>query len=196
MITTDDFLELLAAHRDSDERLIEGARKLSPLEIETATDPKILRIRRMVRSVQGEIYRMRGFVRLEPRGRKVLWGRMSPYHDIGFQVADFFAKRFAGTIIVLGDGRRSWTSLFAEGGFLHSRGDGLTGSVEELGHLMDIGADEEDVSDLWEVYYNSQDQPRKSGERPFGGRISKRSLRSAGLETEKGSGNKRLTEFI
>ncbi len=198
MRNPDDFIELLAAHKNSDERLIEQARKLTPLEIETSTDPKIVRIRRMVYSVQGEIHRMRGFVRLAPRGRKVLCGRMSPDHDIGFEVADFFAKRFPGTIIVLGDETRSWASLCNEGVFLRARGDGVAGSLEELSRLMDAGADEDDadVSNLWEVYYNSQDQPRKDGKRPFGGRISERSLKSAGLETEKGRGNAKLADFI
>jgi len=196
--TPDDFMELLAAHKDSGERLIEAARRLSPLEIETSTDPKIVRIRRMIYSVQGEIHRMRGFVRLEPLGEKVLRGRMSPDHEIGFEVADFFAKRFPETIIILGDETRSWASIRTEGGFFRSRGDGITASLEELSRLMDIGTDEDDadVSDLWDVYYNSQDQPCKDGKRLFGGRISKRSLVSAGMETERGRGNKRLADFI
>jgi len=202
MRITDDFVELLAAHKDSDGWLIEYARSLTPLEIETSTDPKILRIRRMIYAVQGEIHRMWGFVRLEPFGRKVLWGRMSPDHEVGFEVADFFAKRFPGTIIILGDERRSWSSLRTEGGFLRHRGDGVGAALEELGRLVDAVTDEgedeanADVSDLWEVYYRSQDEPRKDGRRPFGGRISKRSLKSAGMETERGRSNKRLADFI
>jgi len=212
MRTPDDFVELLAAHRNSDDRLIEYAKSLTPLEIETSTDPKVLRIRRMVYAIQGEIHRMRGFVRLEPLGRRVLWGRMSPDHEIGFEVADFFAKRFPGTIILLGDEWRSWSSLRTEAGFLRSRGDGVAVALEELGRLMgDVedgegeeeeekdGADADvdvDLADLWEVYYKSQDQPRKDGRRPFGGRISRCSLKSAGMETERGRGNKRLGDFI
>ena len=200
MRTPDDFIELLAAHKDCDDRLIERARMLSSLEVETSTDPKIIRIRKMIYSVQGEIHRMRGFVRLEPRGRKVLYGRMSPDHEIGFEVADFFAKRFPGTIIVLGDETKSWASFCTEGGFLRTRGDGVTKSLEELGSLINIETDEDDaeaeVSDLWEIYYKSQDQPREDGRRSFGGRISKKALRSAGMETERGRGNKRLGDFI
>ncbi len=216
MRTPDDFVELLEAHRDSDDRLIEYAKSLTPLEVETSTDPKVLRIRRMIYAVQGEIHRMRGFVRLEPFGRRVLWGRMSPDHDIGLEVADFFAKRFPGTIILLGDERRSWSSLRTESGFLRSRGGGVASALEELDSLMNVEADEgkgekddeeeedeEDevdadggVTDLWEVNYRSQDEPRKEGRRPFGGRISRRSLRSAGMETERGRENKRLADFI
>jgi hypothetical protein len=210
MRAPDDFVELLAAHRDSDDRVIEYARRLTPLEVETSTDPKVLRIRRMVYSVQGEIHQMRGFVRLAPLGRKVLYGRMSPDHEIGFEVADFFARRFPGTILLLGDECRSWSSLRTEGGFLRSRGGGVADALEDLGRLMNVEAgegeeeddEEEDeeadagVTDLWEVYYRSQDEPRREGRRPFGGRISRRSLRSAGMETERGRGNKRLEDFI
>jgi len=211
MRTPDDFIELLACHKNSERRLIEGARRLTPLEIETSTDPKIVRIRRMIYAVQGEIHRMRGFVRLLPLGGKVLWGRMSPEHDIGFYVADFFARRFPGTMIVLGDEKRSWASVRTDSGFLRHRGGGVSSALEELGRLMNVGSgegkgekeDEEEgdraeagVNDLWEVYYRSQDQLRKDGRRPFGGRISRRSLKSAGMETERGRGNRRLGEFI
>jgi hypothetical protein len=226
MRTPEDFVELLEAHRNSDDRLIEYAKSLTPREVETSTDLKVLRIRRMIYAVQGEIHRMRGFVRLEPFGSKVLWGRMSPDHEVGIEVADFFARRFPGTIILLGDEWRSWSSLRTESGFLRSRGDGVGAALEELDRLIGDGAgegkgekvdgeedeedeeeeeDEEDevetdadgnVTDLWEVYYRSQDEPRRDGRRPFGGRISKKSLRSAGMETERGRGNKRLGDFI
>lgn len=136
---------------------------------------------------------------------------MSPDHEIGFEVADFLAKRFPGTIILLGDEWRSWSSFRTESGFLRSRGDGVASALEELGRFMDVGAgegkgekedemDEDDadggVTDLWEVYYRSQDEPRKDGRRPFGGRISRCAERSAGMETERGRGNKRLGDFI
>ncbi|MGC9515367.1 DUF4130 domain-containing protein [Methanocrinis sp.] len=198
MRTPENFVGLLAAHRNSDHRLIERAKKLTPLEIETSTDPKIVRMRRMIYAVQGEIHRMRGFVRLEPFGRKVLLGRMSPHHEIGFEVAEFFGGRFFGTIIVLGDGWRSWASLRTEDGLLRSRGDGVTRALEELGQLMERrdGEDDAGVSDLWEVYYNSQDLTPKDSKRAFGGRISRRSKRSAGMETERGKENRKLGEFI
>ena len=51
------------------------------------------------------------------------------------------------------------------------------------------------AGDLWTVYYQSQDVPRKAGGRRYGGRISRRALRSAGLDTEKGSGSARLQDF-
>ena len=82
---TDNLVELLAAHKNSDDKLIDYAKSLTPREVETSTDPKVLRIRRMVYSVQGELHRMRGFVRLEPFGGRVLWGRMSPDHEIGLR---------------------------------------------------------------------------------------------------------------
>ncbi|HPJ30838.1 MAG TPA: DUF4130 domain-containing protein [Methanothrix sp.] len=215
MRTPENFVELLARHKNSDRRLIEHAKRLTPLDIETSTDPKVVRLRRMIYAVQGEIQRMRGFVRLSPLGRGVLWGPMSPEHEIGFYVADFFARRFPGTMIVLGDERRSWASLLTGSGYLRSRGVGVSTALEELGRLTDAEAkeggeeEEEDraeagaeseveagLAQLWEVYYQSQDQPPRDGRRTFGGRISRRSLKSAGMETERGRANRRLGDFI
>ncbi len=229
---TGELLRRLAAHRDSNDRLMARARTLSPEEVEASTDPEVLRIRRMALAVRGEVCRMRGFIRLAPLGDRVLWGRISPHHDIGFEVADFFARRFPGKLIVLGDGRRSWSSLYAGGALLHQEGGGLAATLAEISGIMDLsaqGGEEEEegrqgseekggkdqaetkvepqhigaeegagtaAADLWTVYYQSQDEPRKAGGRRYGGRISRRALRSAGLDAEKGSGNAKLEDFI
>ena len=230
---TEELLRRLAAHRDSNARLMARARTLSLEEVEGSTDPEVLRIRRMALAVRGEVCRMRGLVRLAPLGDRVLWGRISPHHDVGFEVADFSARRFPGKLIVLGDGRRSWSSLYSEGALLHQEGGGLAATLAEISGIMDLSAeggeeeeeegrqvseekggeerDEKEVDpphmgaeegagtaagDLWTAYYQSQDVPRKAGGRRYGGRISKRSIRSAGLDTEKGSGSAKLQDFI
>lgn len=217
-----DLLRLLAAHRDSNARLMARARTLSPGEVEASTDPQVLRIRRMAFAVRGEVCRMRGFVRLAPLGDRVLWGRISPHHEIGFEVADFFARRFPGKMIVLGDGSRSWSSLYAEGAIFHEEGGGLAVTLAEISRIMDQkfeggekdekedmvdskaemgqhneedGKKHEEAADLWAVYYLSQEVPRKAGGRRYGGRISRRALRSAGLDTEKGSSSAKLQDF-
>jgi hypothetical protein len=229
---TGELLRRLAAHRDSNDRLMARARTLSPEEMEASTDPEVLRIRRMALAVRGEVCRMRGFIRLAPLGDRVLWGRISPHHDIGFEISDFFARRFPGKLIVLGDGRRSWSSLYAGGALLHQEGCGLAATLAEISGIMDLsaqGGEEEEegrqgseerggkdqaetkvepqhigaeegagtaAADLWTVYYQSQDEPRKAGGRRYGGRISRRGLRSAGLDAEKGSGSAKLQDFI
>lgn len=227
---TGELLRRLAAHRDSNDRLMARARTLSPQEVESSTDLQVLRIRRMALAVRGEIHRMRGFVRLQALGDRVLWGRISPHHEIGFEVADFFARRFPGKMIVLGDGRRSWSSLYSDGALLHEVGGGLSSTLAEISRIMDLrfergegegrevseekGGEERDekeeepqdieakegagtaAAEIWSVYYRSQDVPRKAGGRRYGGRISRRALRSAGLDTEKGGGNAKLQDFI
>ena len=228
---TGELLWRLAAHRDSNDRLMGRAKTLSPEEMEGSTDPEVLRIRRMALAVRGEVCRMRGFIRLAPLGDRVLWGRISPHHDVGFEISDFFARRFPGKLIVLGDGRRSWSSLYAGGALLHQEGCGLAATLAEISGIMDLsaeGGEEEEgrqgseerggkdqaetkvepqhigaeegagtaAADLWTVYYQSQDEPRKAGGRRYGGRISRRALRSAGLDAEKGSGNAKLQDFI
>ena len=229
---TGELLRRLAAHRDSNHRLMARARTLSPEEMEASTDPEVLRIRRMALAVRGEVCRMRGFIRLAPLGDRVLWGRISPHHDIGFEISDFFARRFPGKLIVLGDGRRSWSSLYAGGALLHQEGCGLAATLAEISGIMDLsaqGGEEEEegrqgseerggkdqaetkvepqhigadegagtaAADLWAVYYRSQDVPPKAGGRRYGGRISRRALRSAGLDAEKGGGSAKLQDFI
>jgi len=228
---TEELLRRLAAHRDSNARLMARARTLSLEEVEGSTDPEVLRIRRMALAVRGEVCRMRGFIRLAPLGDRVLWGRISPHHDVGFEISDFFARRFPGKLIVLGDGRRSWTSLYSDGALLHQEGCGLAATLAEISGIMDLlaqGGEEEEgrqvseekggkdkdetkvepqhigaeegagtaAADLWTVYYQSQDDPRKAGGRRYGGRISRRALRSAGLDAEKGSGSAKLQDFI
>ncbi len=224
-----ELLRYLPAHRDSNDRLMARARTLLPEEVEASTEPEVLRIRRMALAVRGEIHRMRGFIRLASLGDRVLWGRISPHHDVGFEVADFFARRFPGTMIVLGDGRRSWSSLYAEGAILRQEGGGLAATLAEISEIMDLrfegeedggcevseekgGKDQDEkevepqhigaeegagtaAADLWSVYYRSQDEPRKAGRRPFGGRISRRALRSAGLDAEKEGGSMKLQDF-
>ena len=51
-------------------------------------------------------------------------------------------------------------------------------------------------SDLWSVYYRSQDEPRKAGGRRYSGRISRRAERSASLEAERGSATTKLEDLI
>lgn len=223
-----DLLRLLAAHRDSNARLMARARTLSPEEVDASTDPQVLRIRRMALAVRGEVCRMRGFVRLAPLGDRVLWGRIPPHHDVGFEVADFFARRFPGKMIVLGDKKRSWSSLYAGGDILHEVGGVLSTTLAEISRIVDLrfeggeegrevseekGGEERDekevepqhigaeegagtaAADLWSVYYLSQDVPRRAGGRRYGGRISRRALRSTGLDAEKEGGSARLQDF-
>ncbi|HNT72183.1 MAG TPA: DUF4130 domain-containing protein [Methanothrix sp.] len=237
MMRTGELLRHLAAHRNSTDRLMARARTLSPEEVEASTDPEVLRIRRMALAVRGEVCRMRGFIRLRPLGERVLWGRISPHHDVGFEISDFFARRFPGKLIVLGDGRRSWTSLYSEGALHRQIGDGLSSTLADISRIMDLlaegseeekgdgvtGADEKaekgrdggeekerekgqaseagegggmERSDLWSVYYRSQDEPRKAGGRRYSGRISRRAERSASLEAERGSATAKLEDLI
>jgi hypothetical protein len=61
-------------------------------DIEVSSDPKVVRIRKMVSSVLSEIYHMRGFVRLKALGNLVLFGYLKPRHKTGSDISRFFAK--------------------------------------------------------------------------------------------------------
>ncbi|HNR57380.1 MAG TPA: DUF4130 domain-containing protein [Methanothrix sp.] len=171
MMRTGELLRHLAAHRNSTDRLMARARTLSPEEVEASTDPEVLRIRRMALAVRGEVCRMRGFIRLRPLGERVLWGRISPHHDVGFEISDFFARRFPGKLIVLGDGRRSWTSLYSEGALHRQIGDGLSSTLADISRIMDLlaeGSEEEKgdgVTGADEKAEKGRDGGERTGER-------------------------------
>ena len=107
MTEPEDFLHLLSLHKDATASLLDRASRLCPEDLDISTDPKVIRIRHMVSSVLGEMHGMRGFVRLTPLGKRVLYGYLKPQHDVGARVSVLLARRFPGTIIVLGNNCRS-----------------------------------------------------------------------------------------
>ena len=102
-----NFLGALKRHADCTETILKKASLLDRDDIEFSTDAEIIGIRKMINSVLGENHMMKAFVRLKPQGGKVLYGYMRPEHDVWTLVGRFFAKRFPGTVIVLGNNTRS-----------------------------------------------------------------------------------------
>ncbi len=115
MRTPKNFIAYLSAHEHCTEKLLFRARMLRAEEIDISTDPEVIQIRRMVRSVLNEINRLKGFTRLKPFGSKILYGYLKPQHRIGAYINDLFAMKFDNTIILLGNSKESWISLFLGG---------------------------------------------------------------------------------
>lgn len=181
MPVPENFVDLLRAHRDCTERLLCSVRELTSDDVELCTVPETKRIRRMVSEVQREIHRMKGFVRLEASGDRILYGYMKPLHRIGFNVTGHFARRFPGTVIVLGNPHESWISLFSSGVIHNAAGGALEETVERLGGTPGVSCDE-----IWSAYYSSQETG--SDRRAFQRHMPKKALRSAGGRTEAGEG--------
>ena len=71
-----NFLHYLSAHERCTERHLSKARGLTALEVELSSDSEVIKIKNMTWDVQWEIYRMRGFIRLVPLGKAVMYGFM------------------------------------------------------------------------------------------------------------------------
>jgi hypothetical protein len=122
---------------------------LTSEDIELSSDPKVVRIRKMVSSVLSEIYRMRGFVRLKTLGNRVLCGYLKPRHKTGSDISRFFARRLPLTIIVLGNSLESWVSLCAGGDVFQANGGALEETLEELRSALDSEEKAHDLEGIW-----------------------------------------------
>ena len=197
----EDFLYYLTLHEDCNERLLAMAKHLRAEEVEVSLRPEVARIKKMVYAVLGEAHRMKAFVRLQPLGAQVLHGFLKPRHRIGEHICDHFARRNAGIIIVLGNGRESWISLFREGRIWQEHGQGLSESLEDLKsalHCTEDGSrdDRPNVEGLWQLYYDSQYCPERKNLAAFRRHMPRRDQEAAGLRLVQNKKNATLEDFL
>jgi len=196
----ENFLYYLSLHRQANERLLSLARDYPAREIELAFQPKQARISKMVFEVMGEVHRMKAFVRLSPLGEHVLYGFLQPRHRIEEHICDHFARRNEGTIVVLGSGSESWVALCRRGGVYRDRGPGLTETVQRLKKVLpdcgEVGEQESNVEELWQVYYDSQYCRERKNVEAFKSHMPRRDQESAGLRLVQGRRETTLDEFL
>ncbi len=164
-------------------------------DLETATDEKKLKIRKMVREVCKEIHRMKAFVRLRFLGDKIRYGYLRPEHDIGMRVVSWLAKRMPGRVIVLGNPEESWVAIYEKGEVYKSEEGGLKRTVQELGDKLGMEK-EVDMDELWEEYYDSQYAREKKNKELFEKNMPKRDLEPAGNRVERGYKNDTIEDFV
>jgi probable DNA metabolism protein len=153
-------------------------------------------IKRMVYAVMGEVHRMKAFVRLSSLGTSVLYGFFKPRRKIGEHICDHFARRNAGIIVVLGNGRESWISIFREGRVRWDHGQELSKSLERLKSALHCGEDGYNVEDLWQVYYDSQYCPERKNLAAFLRHMPRRDQEAAGLRLVQNKKNATLEDFL
>lgn len=197
----DNFLFYLSAHESCTERLLARASDLTAEDVEISPDPEIVRVRKMVNSVRMEIHRMLGFVRLKPLGAHVLYGYLKPRHRIGGYIAERFAGRNPGIIVVLGNGSESWISLLLDGKIINHHGGSIARSLEEIKSALNCSAlngskDREDVEDVWKTYYASQYCWERRNIKVFHRRMPRKALDFAGLTLEKNKNGVTLDDFV
>jgi len=199
-----NFLFYLRLHRDCSERLLARAGQVEPADLETSTQREHVRMRKMADEVAGEVHRMKAFVRLSSSGPFVLYGFLRPRHRIGEQICEHFARRNAGIIVVLGNGRESWICLCREGRIWRGRGNGLAESLESLrsalrsdnGQQKEIVRDDLDVDRLWQIFYDSQYCPERVNLAAFHRHMPRRDQGAAGLRLLNKKKNASLEPFL
>jgi hypothetical protein len=150
-----NFLYYLSLHEDCNERLLVRAGHLTAEEVEVSLYQEDDRIKKMVYGVLGEAHRMKAFVRLSFLDTSVLYGFFKPRHKIGDHICDHFARRNAGIVVVLGNGRASWISLYREGSIWREHGQGLSETLDGLRSALHCSEDGPNVEGLWQTYYDS-----------------------------------------
>ncbi len=194
----ENFLFCLSAHESCTEKLLAEAKGLTAEDLEISPDPKIARMRKMVYSVRMEIHRMKGFIRLRPLGAYVLYGYLKPRHKIGGYVAESFARRSPGVIVVLGHSSESWIAILLDDKIISQHGGSLARSLEEIKSALNRSDDpnREDVAAIWETYYASQYCPKRRNIAAFHRRMPKEALASAGLKLERNKNGATLDDFF
>ncbi len=184
-----NFLFYLRLHRDCTERLLARAGQVEPADLETSIEREHVRIRKMADEVVAEVHRMKAFVRLAPLGPFILYGFLKPRHRIEEHICEHFARRNAGIIVVLGNGRESWICLCRDGRIWRKRGNGLAESLEGLKSALQSNNDGQnetvrddlDVDRLWQTYYDSQNCPERDNPAAFHRHMPRRDQEAAGL---------------
>ena len=192
----ENFLYYLSMHESCSEPQLCRAEKLTTEDVELSPDPEAVGIRKMVRSVLAEIYRMRAFVRLKPLDDRVLYGYLKPRHKTGGDICRFFARRSPFTIIVLGNSLESWISLCAGGRILQGNSGSLERTLEEISSVLGRVEKDRDLEEVWKVYYSSQYSPERRNLRAFHRRMPRGALDRAGIELEQNVNGLTLGDFF
>jgi probable DNA metabolism protein len=189
-----NFLGILKRHSGCTQSVLDRAAGLTRDQLEASTDSAVIEIVKMVSAVLGEAHMMKAFVRLKPMGEKVLHGYMKPEHDVWYPVGRFLARRFPGTLVVLGNNTLSHAFLW-DGEELHrSKCGSLASALRELESAFGAegGAD---PAKLWDSYYWSQYRPEAKNTPYFRRNVRKKHADAAGLARETDSGGTRLDDF-
>ncbi|MFP4001933.1 MAG: DUF4130 domain-containing protein [Thermoplasmata archaeon] len=187
-------LELLKANEKTERKDVHLAQKIDNEHLETAKKIDIIRIRKLIRETGREIHMMKGFVRFKQLCGKVKCGYMKPKHKVGFMVADWFAKRFPGDVIVLGNEERSWVSIYTERGISREESEGIENTLDELEEHLDM-EEEVDLTDIWKQYYESQYSEERKNKELFKKNMPDKYKKRAKNKVEREFDSRRLNEY-
>ncbi len=187
-------LELLKANKNTEREDIRLAEEIDDDALQTARKDEIIRIRELIRETGREIHMLKGFIRFKRLGEKVKCGYMKTEHEVGFIVVDWFAKRFPGKVIVLGNEEESWVSIYTEEGVSHEKSGSLESTLDELKEELDMEK-KKDFTEVWERYYESQYSERRKNEELFRKNMPKKYMKRAGNKVERKFESQILDDF-
>ncbi|MBU0586377.1 DUF4130 domain-containing protein [Candidatus Micrarchaeota archaeon] len=157
-----DILYYLKMHNDCDSKILGYAAKLNPMQIDSSTDEKGVRVRKMARAVMCEIHQLSAFIRLQSTDN-ILHGYARPEHNIGLVLAAKLARRIPGKLVIIGNEEESYLAIVDKG---KARGK-ISGPYPEILSLHHAKSEKDWVSDLWEEYYWTQYIESRKNERLF-----------------------------
>ena len=189
-----NYLEILKRHSKCTPAIAKKAEAIDPDTLDCSADSETIHVRKMVNSVLSENHMMKAFVRLKPLGERVLFAYMKPEHDIWTMVGPFFARRFPGTVIVLGNASRSWAFLLDGREVRQSKGESLAKTLKELESAMGTSG-AENPEGLWDTYYWSQYRPEAKNTPYFKHNMPEKYVHRAGIRAETDSGGTKLEDF-
>lgn len=176
-------LKWLRAHSEVTPQDLSVAKRLNEEDMLLPTGQQERRIKRMLGDVRREYHYLKSFIRFVEPVEGVLIGYASPEHRIKQMLSDYFARRFPGNLIIVGDERSFSISLLSHTGWMRDEVEGsLDVLVEELageGGRGVEGPGEEGA--LWRAYYWSQYDPRRRNPSEFKGRMPDKYRERAGL---------------
>jgi len=187
-------MKLLEANESTERKDIYLAKRIDDEELETAKEDDIIRIRKLIKETGREIHKMKGFVRLKQFGDKVKCGYMKPKHEVGFMVADWFAKRFPSKVIVLGNEEEGWISIYTKEGISHEKSKSLKDALSKLAKHLEMEK-EVDLTELWEKYYESQYSKHRKNKELFKKNMPKKYRERAENKVEVKSELRSLDEY-
>ncbi len=176
--------------------LLEISKGVSWYQLNISADPEIVKIRKKVGEVKSEIHRIRGFVRFNSIGNKILFGYIRPENKIGRLVTDIFAKRFQKNIVILGNENKVWASYYSDKAYKrYEDSKNLNELLDEVRFL--VKSDKEiDIEKIWKVYYDSQYIKERENHKLFYKNMPKKYLKSTGNNIEGRLNTKTLDEYL
>jgi probable DNA metabolism protein len=201
--------DLAQRHRDFSYSLMIAVEKQSIELVKAMATDEARRLYNMHRQVSCEIHRLESFTRLNISKKGILYGSISPEHNVEEPVLNFFKNRFPAFIILIESKKKELCYVSKPGQkytIIKKTLSETLVSIEldipdnKIAHELvnnnsDINSDDEDI---WRTFYETQYIKERRNKRYFHKSMPRKILKGAGLATElrMSVGSKELNEYL